>query len=142
MRRTWIGLWIASALLVGCKGELEGTELVAAKADRTTRQLIAGLNAGNRTVLAKLVVLTSTVGGEPRHLRPEEADRLVFPKPPFTYAGSGKPGYMLLRDGAGTKHRVHLVTVGDDLEVVGRREQLNTGAGNISVVSILEPVPD
>jgi hypothetical protein len=144
----WAGIALVGLLSIGCKAELEGDELVAAKADQTLRQLMAGMNARKLEVLGSLLVLTSTTGGAPRALRPDELDKVVFPKPPFTYAGPGKPGYLQVRDGDGAKHQVHLVVLGGDLKVVAKRSPLGgLGAGlpmalpgaDAQVVTFLEP---
>ena len=145
----WAGLALTGLLVVGCKSKPEGDELVAAKADQTLRQLIAGMNARKLEVLQSLLVVTSTTGGPPRALRAEELDRVVFPKPPFAYAGPGKPGYLLMKDGDGSKHAVHLVVLGEELKVVAKRTGLSAamGAGlpvtlpgaEAQVVTFLEP---
>jgi len=145
----WMGLALVGLLAFGCKSEPEGDELVAAKADQTLRQLIAGMNARKLEVLQSLLVVTSTTGGAPRALRRDELERVIFPKPPFAYAGPGKPGYLLVRDGDGAKHAVHLVVLGEDLKVVAKRTGLSAamGAGlpvalpgaEAQVVTFLEP---
>ena len=144
----WLGITLSGLLLAGCKSEPEGDELIAAKADQTLRQLMAGMNARKLPVLQALLVVTSTAGGAPRALRPDELSKVVFPKPPFAYAGPGKPGYLLVRDGDGAKHAVHLVVLGEQLKVVAKRTTLATlGAGmplglpgaDAEVVTFLEP---
>jgi len=89
-----------SALLLGaCKSEMTDDELIAAKADQTLRQLLAGMNAKNRPVMQKLIVLTSTTGGKPRTPTAAEMETVAYPNPPYTYAGPGGPGYMTVKDG-------------------------------------------
>ena len=93
--RRWSGaLILALSLgLGGCEDEMSDAQIVAARADQTLRQLIAGMNAQKPPVLKTLLVMTSTTGGAPRPLRDEEVKTLVFPEPPFAYAGPGAPGF-------------------------------------------------
>ena len=138
----WIVLCLALALgLVACKAELTDDELIAAKADQTLRQLLAGMNAKNRPVMQKLLVLTSTTGGKPRAPTPAEMEQVAYPNPPYAYAGPGAPGYMTVKDGAGTRHRIHLVVVDGELRVVARRETMSAGGAGITMLTFLEPVP-
>lgn len=123
----------------GCKAELSTEEVVAAKADQTLRNLIAGMNARKLEVLQSLIVMTSTTGGPPRPLRAAELNQIVFPKPPYMYAGPGAPGTMRVRDGAGTKHEVRLIEVGTGLKVVAARRPLTPGA-NVQVIRFLKPI--
>lgn len=123
-----------------CKAELTEDELVAAKADQTLRNLIAGLNAKKLPVLQRLLVVTSTTGGKPRALRDEELSQVVFPHPPYSYAGPGKPGTMLIKDGEGTRQSVRLIVLDDALKVVAARRSLGMGT-NVQVISFLEPAP-
>ena len=120
------GLFVSGALaLAGCKGEMTEKDLVAAKADQTTRQLIAGLNAQNKTVIGKLVVVTAAEGGTPRAPTAEELDRLAYPKPPFEFVGAGKPGTMLVRAGDQEKRVLDLIVVKDELRVLARKSPLS-----------------
>ncbi len=123
----------------GCKAELSKEQVVAAKADQTLRNLMTGMNARELDVLQSVIVITSTTGGAPRKLRDQELKQVVFPKPPFAYAGPGTPGTMQLRDGGGTKHLVSLIEVGEGLKVLARRRPLAPGA-KIEVISFLKPV--
>jgi hypothetical protein len=113
-------LFCASFILASaCSSpKLEEKERIASLADLTLRQLIAGLNAKNNKVLAKLCVVTSTTGGAPRPLRDDEVATLVYPDPPFEYQGAGKPGTMVLRDGHQQKRIVRLVEVGKEMKVL------------------------
>lgn len=138
--RRWMWALVALLGVFGCEDDLSDDQIVAAKADQTLRQLVAGMNAQKPPVLAKLLVMTSTTGGPPRALRPAELDTLVFPKPPFAYAGPGKPGYMHVKDGEGRVHRIHLVVTGDALKVVARRTSMAGGGIGAQVTTFLEPV--
>lgn len=123
-----------------CNSDLSDEELVAAKADQTLRNLIAGMNAKNLPVLQKLLVVTSTTGGKPRALRGVELKQVVFNHPPYTYAGPGKPGTMLIKDGQGGRHAVRMIVLDDALKVVAARRSLGGGAG-VQVISLMEPAP-
>jgi hypothetical protein len=129
MRLRGSALLVVGMLAVACK---EGAKPVdadaAARADQTTRQLIAGLNAKNATVLAGLIVLTSTAGGTPRPLRSDELGRLAYPDGPFDYQGAGKPGTMVLTDGKKMKRVIRLIRVGADFKVLGSSEPYATYA--------------
>lgn len=132
---------VALAALLACKGEPTGDELIAAKADQTLRQLLAGMNAKNLPVMQKLLVITSTTGGRPRPLTDAEMRSVVFPHPPYSYAGPGAPGYMTVKDGQGTRHAVHMVVLDEALKVVARREKL-AEASDVRVITFLEaPAP-
>lgn len=151
--KLWALLLVIPAL--GCPAEPPtGNELIAAKADLTTRQLVAGLNAKNATVLGTLTVLTSTSGSGPRPLTKSELDRLMLPDPPYEQLGPGPPGLMLLRDGKQRKRAVRLIVVGPDLKVLAQKvplsqylsvEQGQAVAGvpgaDPEVISILAPAP-
>lgn len=116
----WAFLLVIPAL--GCPAEApKGDELIAAKADLTTRQLIAGMNANNPTVLAGLTVITSTTGGGPRALSSAELSRLMLPNPPFEQLGPGPPGLMLLRDGKQQKRALRLIVVQGELRALAER---------------------
>lgn len=129
MRRLFLSL----LLLTACKSPpTDERERTAASADLTTRQLIAALNANSAEALAKLVVITSTSSGPPRSLRADEVSRLVFSDPPFEYLGAGKPGTMLLRDGAKQKRSVRLVEVGNEMRVLGTVERFSAYAARES----------
>ena len=131
-----------SALLLGaCKSEMTDDELIAAKADQTLRQLLAGMNAKNRPVMQKLIVLTSTTGGKPRTPTAAEMETVAYPNPPYTYAGPGGPGYMTVKDGAGTRHWLHLIVLDGELKVVARRETLNAGGASLRMLTFLQPKP-
>ncbi len=119
-------LFALGGLIGGCKAEMTPKEVVAAKADQTVRQLIAGLNAQNRTVVGKLVVVTSSTGGAPRAPTSEELKRLAYPKPPFEFVGSGKPGTMIVRAGDKQKRILDLIVVKDELRVVARQVPLSS----------------
>ena len=113
-------------VLFACTVPTTDEDRIAAKADLTTRQLIAGLNAKNTPVLAKLIVVTSTAGGKPRALTKTEQAQLVYPNSPFEYLGSGEPGTVLLRDGRGAKRAVRLIVVEDELKVLATKEKYST----------------
>ena len=144
MRRVLVVLALTASLGLACNAERTEKEIVAAKADQTLRQLIAGMNAKKLPVLQTLLVVTSTTGGPPRALRDAELKQVVFPNPPYLYAGPGGPGYMQVRDGQGQKHRVKLIVLGEKLKVVARRSTLAmTGSSmptSVQVVQFLEPV--
>ncbi len=124
MRR--LGVLLLALTGFACKGDMTEQELIAAKADQTTRQLIAGLNAKNTTVLASLIVVTNASGGKPRKLEATEAEKLVYPQPPYEYVGSGEPGTMVVRDGRGQKRAVRLIVLDDQLKVLATREKYST----------------
>lgn len=119
-------LFALGGLIAGCKADMTPKEVVAAKADQTVRQLIAGLNAQNRAVVGKLVVVTSSTGGAPRAPTADELQRLAYPKPPFEFVGAGKPGTMILRAGDKQKRILDLIVVKDELRVLGRFVPLNS----------------
>jgi hypothetical protein len=138
MRRTLAGLLLLG--LVGglaCKTAEDDKDRIARLADLTTRQLIAGLNANNTEVLAKLVVVTSTTGGPPRLLRNDEAKRLDYPPPPYEQLGPGKPGTMDLRDGQKQKRIVRLIPFGGEIKVLGSTAHPSSLGGAL-IVSIVE----
>lgn len=138
----WIVLSLALTLgLTACKAELTDDELIAAKADQTLRQLLAGMNAKNRPVMQKLLVVTSTTGGTPRAPTAAEMASVAYPNPPYAYAGPGAPGYMTVKDGAGIRHRIHLVVVDGELRVVARRERMSAGGTTLEMLTFLEPAP-
>lgn len=125
-------------LAVACKGDAKGGDpKIAALADLTTRQLIAGLNAKNTTVLAGLIVLTSTAGGAPRPLTPNEMQKLVYPNGPFEYDSAGQPGTIVLRDGAKTKRVVRLVRAGEGFKVLASSESLGAAINGIDPPRVL-----
>lgn len=146
----------AGCLLAGCQEPLQGDALIAAKADLTMRQLIAGLNAQNRDVLARLVVVTSTTGGPPRPLSADELQRVVHPDPPFEYVGAGQPGTLLMRDGRGRRRAVRMVVLDQQVKVLavrstlarytaqeeGRAEGPKPGGLDVEIVTLLEPAPE
>jgi hypothetical protein len=117
---------------VGCEDKPAEAPPIAALADLTTRQLIAGLNAKSSKVLAGLIVLTSTTGGPPRPLREAELPLLVYPKGPFEYEGAGKPGLMVLRDGKKEKRAIRLIRVGDAMKVLAVNESFSSYAARES----------
>jgi hypothetical protein len=130
-------LWATAGLLViaavamsaaasGCEdAPTDRRDQVASAADLTTRQLIAALNAKSQDALAPLVVITSTTGGPPRALRPDELERVMTPEPPFEYVGAGKPGTMVIQDGAKQKRVLRLIEVGSALRVLATNEALS-----------------
>lgn len=122
----------------GCKEGAKPTaaETTAALGDLATRQLIAGLNAKNATVLANLIVLTSTTGGPPRPLRAEEMERLVYPAGPFEYQGVGQPGTIVLTDGAKMKRVVRLIRSGEGFKALARSEPASPMTPNVRVLNI------
>lgn len=121
-----IGLVSVTASCVEEPVETQGPP-IAALADLTTRQLIAGLNAKNTAVLAGLIVVTSTAGGPPRPLTQAELPLLVYAEGPFEYEGAGKPGTMVLKDGKKEKRVLRLIRVGDQMKVLAVREAVAQG---------------
>ncbi len=89
------------------------------------RQLVAGLNAKNKDALGQLLVITSTTGGAPRRLRPNELPSVVFPDPPYEMLGAGAPGTMKLKDGKGRIRIVKLLVRGEQLRVLASRVPLS-----------------
>lgn len=153
-RRLQLAMVLATIAAHACKVPEEEQDRVAAAADLTTRQLLAGLNARNAEVLADLVVVTSTAGGPPRPLSAHERTRLVYPEPPYEYLGAGRSGTMHLLDGKRTKRAVELIRSGARMKVLGHREPLATyqaaeqgrpvptvpGATDIEVIAVMDPV--
>jgi hypothetical protein len=125
MRRVAFVLGLLFATGIACEDPpVEDRERIAAEADLTTRQLIAGLNAKNREVLSTLLVVTSTTGGPPRALNASELASVLYPEGPFEYVGAGKPGSMLLRDGSSAKQSIRLVKVGEKMKVLATSSPL------------------
>lgn len=124
--------------LLACKAELTDDELIAAKADQTLRQLLAGMNAKNRPVMQKLLVVTSTTGGKPRAPTAAEMEQVAYPNPPYAYAGPGDPGYLTVKDGSGTRHRIHLIVLDGELKVVARHETMRAGGASLRMLTFLQ----
>ena len=141
MRRVAFVLGLLFASVIACEDPpIEDRERIAAEADLTTRQLIAGLNAKNRDVLSTLLVVTSTTGGPPRALTPNELASVLYPDGPFEYVGAGKPGSMLLRDGSGAKQSIKLVKVAEKMKVLATSEPL-AGAAAVRVYKFMTREP-
>jgi hypothetical protein len=128
---------LTAGVALACKSAEDEQDRIARLADLTTRQLIAGLNAGNNEVLAKLIVITSTTGGPPRALRSGEVGHLVYSPPPYEYLGAGKPGTIELRDGAKDKRIVRLIQVGKEMKVIASSER-PVALGGVQVVRIMQ----
>lgn len=153
--------WASAPAGIACSGcgctepsPKDERERAAALADRTSRQLVAALNARSRDALQRLLVITSTSGGPPRPLRGDEVGRIVHPDPPFELLGAGRPGTMLFRDGAQAKRSARLIVRGDDAKILATSERLSAylarEAGGtqeppadpgVRVVSFLSPEP-
>ncbi|MBK8011182.1 MAG: hypothetical protein IPK13_07515 [Deltaproteobacteria bacterium] len=128
---TRVGLAFALAVAVasvasissGCSEPLEGQARIAAQADQTTRQLVAGLNARNASVLRSLIVLTSTAGVI-RAPSTQEIATLMSPELPVKVLGAGEPGTMRIQDGQGKTQTLRLIEHGGDLKVLASSEPL------------------
>ena len=115
-----------AVFIAGCHDEKpEGQALVAAQANQTTRQLIAGLNAKNPSVLRSLIVMTSTAGVI-RAPTAQEIETLVSPETPLKQLGAGEPGTMRIEDGDGKSLTLRLIKHGDGIKVLGSSEPLAT----------------
>lgn len=93
-------------------------------AEQALAAVIRAANAQDRTALATLLTVTSTLGGH-APIPKEDAGRLMLPKPPFAYLAAGPDGSLHLVDGENAVRRLRLIEVGGRWKALAFRAALS-----------------